>query len=135
MEDVYQEMLVWSLSEQAKYIRGFVDGEGGPRFYRWRSGRKGHHVPGEPHVRAITVSNSDRRLLNTVQTMLKNLGIMSRIYIDVRKGQRKATMDSWVLKILDKKSLTKFAELIGFSNTEKMDVLQQIIASYRNLGS
>jgi len=131
MENVYQEMLMWSLTEQAKYIRGFVNGEGGPRFYRWRSERKGHHVPREPHVRAITVSNSDRYLLNTVQQMLKNLGVRSRIYLDVRKGQRKATKDSWVLKILDRESLTKFAHSIGFSDPRKMDVLQQIIASYR----
>jgi hypothetical protein len=121
MEDIYQEMLAWPLNEQAKYIRGFVDGEGGPRFYRWRNERKGHHVPGDPHVRAITVSNADRRLLNTIQLMLKNLGIRSRIYLDVRKGQRKATMDSWVLKILDKESLTSFARAIGFSNPQKND--------------
>jgi len=131
MENVYQEMLAWSPKEQAKYIRGFVDGEGGPRFYRWRSERKGHHVPGEPHVRAITISNSDKCLLNTVQQMLTNLGIRSRIYLDVRKGERKATVDSWVLKILDKESITKFAQNIGFSDPRKMDVLQQIIASYR----
>jgi len=131
MENVYAEMLAWPLNEQAKYLRGFVDGEGGPRFYRWRHERKGHHSSGEPHVRAIAVSNSDRRLLNTVQQMLKNLEIRSRIYLDVRKGERKATKDSWVLKVLDKKSITKFAELIGFSDPRKMDVLQQIIASYR----
>ena len=131
MENVYAEMLAWTLNEQAKYLRGFADGEGGPRFYRWRHERKGHHVPGDPHVRAIAISNSDRRLLNTVQQMFKNLEIRSRIYLDVRKGERKATMDSWVLKILDKESITKFAELIGFSDPKKMDVLQQIIASYR----
>jgi len=131
MENVYAEMLAWPLSEQAKYLRGFANGEGGPRFYCWRHERRGHHVPGEPHNRAITISNSDKRLLNTVQQMLKNLEIKSRMYLDVRKGERKATRDSWVLKILDKKSITKFAELIGFSDPEKMDVLQQIIASYR----
>jgi len=135
MENVYPELLAWSTNEQAKHIRGFVDGEGGPRFYRWSSERKGHHVPGDPHVRAITISNSDRRLLNTVQKMLNNIGIKAHMYLDVKKGQRKATMDSWVLKVLDKKSLAKFAEVVGFSNPEKMDVLQQIIASYRNLGS
>ncbi|MBE0512889.1 LAGLIDADG family homing endonuclease [Candidatus Bathyarchaeota archaeon] len=131
MENVYTEMLAWTLNEQAKYLRGFADGEGGPRFYRWRHERKGHHVPGDPHVRAIAISNSDRRLLNTVQQMFKNLEIRCRIYLDVRKGERKATMDSWVLKILDKESITKFAELIGFSDPKKMDILQQIIASYR----
>ena len=131
MENVYAEMLAWPLNEQAKYLRGFADGEGGPRFYRWRHERKGHHVPGEPHNRAITISNSDKCLLNTVQRMLKNLGVKSHMYLDVRKGERKATMDSWVLKILDKESITKFAKLIGFSNPQKMDVLQQIIASYR----
>jgi len=135
MENIYAEMLTWQLNEQAKYLRGFVDGEGGPRFYRWRRERKGHHVPGDPHVRAIAVSNSDKRLLNTVQQIMKNLSIRSRIYLDVRKGERKATKDSWVLKILDRKSLVKFVELIGFSDPEKMDVLQQIIASYRELGS
>jgi len=67
--------------------------------------------------------------------MLKNLGIRSRIYLDVRKGERKATVDSWVLKILDKESITKFAQNIGFSDPRKIDVLQQIIASYRELGS
>ncbi len=131
MENVYTGMLAWPLNEQARYLRGFVDGEGGPRFYRWHHERKGHHVPGDPHVRAIAISNADKRLLNTVQQMLKNLGIRSRIYLDVRKGERKATRDGWVLKILDKESITKFAELIGFSDPKKMDILQQIIASYR----
>jgi len=135
MENVYPELLAWSHNEQARYVHGFVDGEGGPRFYRWRSERKGHHMPEEPHVRAITISNSGRCLLNTVQQMLNNLGIRSRIYLDVRKGQRKATMDSWVLKILDRESLAKFGQDIGFGDPRKMDVLQQIIASYRKLGS
>jgi len=135
MENVCDEMLAWPLNEQAKYLRGFADGEGGPRFYRWHHEKRGHHSPGEPHNRAITISNSDKRLLNTVQQMLKNVGIKSRIYLDAQKGERKATMNSWVLKILDRESITKFAELIGFSDPKKMDVLQQIIASYRQHGS
>lgn len=135
MENIYTEMLAWPLNEQAKYLRGFVDGEGGPCFYRYRGEKKGHHSPGEPHVRAVDVSNSDRRLLNTVQRMLEKLGIRSRTYLDAQKGERKATMDSWRLKILDKESITKFAELIGFSDPKKMDILQQIIASYREHGS
>jgi len=134
MEDAYEELLNWSLEEQAKYLRGFFNGEGGPRFYRYRH-RKGHHVPGEPHVRAVDVANSDKRLLNTVQQMLRNLEIKSRIYLDVGKGKRRATMDSWRLKILDRESIATYAKVVGFTNPEKMSILQQIIASYRQLGS
>ena len=134
MEEMYKELLSWPLKEQARYLRGFFDGEGGPRSYRYKQ-RKGHHVPNEPHVRAVDAANSDKRLLNTVQRMLKNLGIKSRIYLDVKKGERKATVDSWRLKILDKESIVKFTKTIGFTDPKKTSILQQIIASYRELGS
>jgi len=101
MENVYEILLSWPPSEQVRYLRGFFDGEGGPRFYRYK-GKKGRHVMSEPHVRAVDVANSDKRLLTTVQQMLKNLGIRSRMYLDARKWERKATVDSWRLKVLDK---------------------------------
>ncbi|OYT44244.1 hypothetical protein B6U84_04475 [Candidatus Bathyarchaeota archaeon ex4484_40] len=134
MEEVYEELLSWPLNEQARYLRGFFDGEGGPRFYRYKQ-RKGHHVPNDPHVRAVDLSNSDKRLINTIQQMLKNLGIKSRIYLDARKGERRATVDSWRLKILDRKSIIKFTMLVGFTEPKKKSILQQIIASYREHGS
>jgi len=134
MENVYEELIHWSSNEQARYLRGFFDGEGGPRFYNYKN-RKGHHVPGEPHVRAVDLANSDRCLLNTVQQLLTKLDIKSRIYLDVQKGEKKATVDSWRLKVLDKESITRFAQMVGFTSPSKKDILQQMIASYRELGS
>ena len=118
MEDAYEELLNWSLEEQAKYLRGFFNGEGDPRFYRYRH-RKGYHAPGEPHVRAVDVANSDKRLLNTVQQMLRNLEIKSRIYLDVGKGKRRATMDSWRLKILDRESIATYAKVVALPTPKK----------------
>jgi len=134
MENLYRELLRWPAREQARYPRGLFDGEGGPRYYRYKK-KRGHHVPGEPHVRAIDLANSDKSLLITTQEMLMNLGIRSRIYLDVRKGERKATIDNWRLKVLDRDSMFRFAQLIGFTNSKKIEVLQQLLASYRELGS
>ena len=118
MEGVYEELLNWSSEEQAKYLRGFSDGESGPSFCRYTH-RKGHHVPGEPHVRAVDVANSDKRLLNTVQRVLRNLGIKSKICLDVEKGKRRASIDGWRLKILDREGIATYAEVVGFTNPEK----------------
>jgi len=131
MVNFYPEMITWSLREKARYIRGFADGEGGPRFYRWKGAQKGHHYSGDMNVRAVAITNSDKRLLNTVQIMLGDLGIKSHIYIDIRKGERKATKNAWSLKILDKKSLIKFSKAIGFSETRKSNILKEIVASYK----
>lgn len=126
----YNEMLYWKKTEQAKYIRGFADGEGGPRFYVWKGKKVGNRYVGEMNVRAIAITNSDKRLLNTVQIMLHKLDIKSHIYIDVKKGERKATKDAWSLKILDKNSLTNFSKSIGFSETRKAKILKRIVNSY-----
>ena len=52
------EMLHWALPEQERYIRGFVDGEGWPAYYRTRSSH-GHHRPDYISSRAVFVSNTN----------------------------------------------------------------------------
>jgi hypothetical protein len=126
-------MLSWSNVEKAKYIRGFADGEGGPRFYKRKGIKEGHLKSGQSLIRGISISNSDFYLLNTVGLMLTDFGIKSHIYLDVKKGDKKATMNAWILRILDKESIKKFTEIIGFSNPVKQDILYQILASYRKV--
>lgn len=133
MEELYTEMLTWPLEEQAKYVRGLADGEGGPRFYRFSGERRGHHHDGDPHIRAVVISNTDKALLLTVQKMLENLGIRSRMYLDAQKGHGKSTKDAWILKVLDGKSISKYAVLVGFSIPHKMELLRQIVASYKRI--
>lgn len=55
---------------------------------------------------------------------------MRYLYLDVRKGQKKATMDAWTLRIQDGKSIAIFARTVGFSIPHKMERLKQMLASY-----
>lgn len=122
-------MLRWSKSEQARYIAGFVDGEGWPAFYIDKT-EKGRHKPGYINSRAVFISNTNKALLLAIQEMLKNLGIESRLYLDAKAGTRKSTKDSWKLTILGKENLEQFSKKIGFCDKEKSKTLQKMLSSY-----
>lgn len=134
MHDVYEEMLKWSLAEQARYIRGFADGEGWPAFYKDKVTR-GHHKPGYISNRAVFVSNTNKALLLMVQKMLDNLGVKSRLYLDAKAGTRRSTMDSWKIAILGQENLQRFSELVGFGDAKKTQILRDMLNSYRKHGS
>jgi intein-encoded DNA endonuclease-like protein len=128
------EMLRWTLPEQERYVRGFVDGEGWPAYYTTRSSR-GHHRPGYVNIRAVFVSNTNKPLLQNIRTMLSQLGIESKLYLDTRAGVRRSTITSWKLAILGRENLLRFRERIGFSDPGKTRTLKTMLASYRKHGS
>ena len=128
------EMLQWTVPEQERYVRGFVDGEGWPAYYRTRS-RQGHHKPGYVGSRAVFVSNTNKTLLRSIRAMLHSLGIESKLYLDARAGVRKSTITSWKLAILGRENLLQFRDRIGFRDTFKAETLKAMLDSYRKHGS
>ena len=128
------EMLHWALPEQERYIRGFVDGEGWPAYYRTRSSH-GHHRPDYISSRAVFVSNTNKMLLGSIGAMLNNLGIESKLYLDTKAGVRKSTVTSWKLTILGRDNLLRFRDKIGFSDLGKATTLKAMLDSYRKHGS
>ncbi|OLD35008.1 MAG: hypothetical protein AUI50_04080 [Crenarchaeota archaeon 13_1_40CM_2_52_14] len=134
MEINRSEMLQWALREQERYIRGFVDGEGWPAFYRTRSARA-HHKPGYISSRAVFVSNTNKALLENIRAMLSEMGINSKLYLDTKAGVRRSTITSWKLAILGRDNLLRFRDRIGFSDAGKSGTLTAMLDSYRKHGS
>jgi intein/homing endonuclease len=134
MDTNRSEMLQWSLREQERYIRGFIDGEGWPAYYRTRSTRA-HHKPGYVSSRAVFVSNTNKALLENIRAMLTTMGIDSKLYLDTKAGVRRSTITSWKLAILGRDNLLRFRERIGFSDSGKAGTLKAMLDSYRNHGS
>jgi len=134
MEIDRSEMLQWALREQERYIRGFVDGEGWPAFYRTRSARA-HHKPGYISSRAVFVSNTNKALLENIRAMLSEMGINSKLYLDTKAGVRRSTITSWKLAILGRDNLLRFRDRIGFSDAGKSGTLTAMLDSYRKHGS
>jgi intein/homing endonuclease len=128
------EMLQWTRPEQERYIRGFVDGEGWPAYYRTRS-IQGHHRPGYVNIRAVFVSNTNKALLENIREMLRGLGIESKLYLDAKAGVRRSTITSWKLAILGRDNLLRFRAKIGFSDSAKARTLKTMLDSYRKHGS
>jgi len=128
------EMLQWTLHEQERYIRGFVDGEGWPAFYRTRSTRA-HHKPGYVSSRAVFVSNTNKALLENIRAMLTEMGIDSKLYLDTKAGVRRSTITSWKLAIIGRDNLIRFRDGIGFSDAGKAGTLRAMLDSYRKHGS
>jgi intein/homing endonuclease len=127
-------MLHWALNEQERYIRGFVDGEGWPAFYRTRS-TQAHHKPGYVSSRAVFVSNANKALLEKIRAMLTEMGIDSKLYLDTKAGVRRSTITSWKLAILGRDNLVRFQERTGFSDSGKAGTLRTMLDSYRKHGS
>jgi intein/homing endonuclease len=134
MDTNRNEMLQWALREQERYIRGFVDGEGWPAYYRTRSTRA-HHKPGYVRSRAVFVSNTNKALLENIRAMLTAMGIDSKLYLDTKAGVRRSTITSWKLAILGRDNLLRFRERIGFSDAGKAGTLKAVLDSYRKHGS
>ena len=134
METSRSEMLQWALREQERYIRGFVDGEGWPAFYRTRSTRA-HHKPGYISSRAVFVSNTNKSLLEDIRAMISEMGIDSKLYLDTKAGVRRSTITSRKLAILGRDNLLRFRDRIGFSDAGKSGTLTAMLDSYRKHGS
>ncbi|HEV2119718.1 MAG TPA: LAGLIDADG family homing endonuclease [Candidatus Bathyarchaeia archaeon] len=134
MDTSKTEMLQWALREQERYIRGFVDGEGWPAYYRTRSTRA-HHKPGYVSSRAVFISNTNKALLENIRVMLYKMGIDSKLYLDTKAGVRRSTITSWKLAILGRDNLRLFRDRIGFSDAGKAGILKSMLDSYRKHGS
>jgi intein-encoded DNA endonuclease-like protein len=134
MDTSRSETLQWTLREQERYIRGFVDGEGWPAYYRTRSTRA-HHKPGYVSSRAVFVSNTNKALLENIRAMLNEMGIDSKLYLDTKAGVRRSTITSWKLAILGRDNLVRFHDRIGFTDSGKAGTLKAMLNSYRKHGS
>jgi intein-encoded DNA endonuclease-like protein len=124
----YTEPLSWPPSEQLRFVRGFADGEGGPRLYFHKTRNLSTSYA---NIRMVVISNTDLPLLMTIKRILSNVGIESTIYLDHRAGEKKAKKDSYVLVILRGESLAAFQRLIGFTNPAKAAKLLEIVRSYK----
>ena len=81
----------------------------------------------------VVFSNTDLRLLSSVQAMMLQAGIESKIYLDQKASEKKAKKDSFVLDILRGQSIIRFEKLVGFSNPSKAAKLRKIVLSYMRL--
>ncbi len=124
----YSEVLAWSRNEQLRYVRGFADGEGGPRlsYHKSMDGLRSY-----ANIRMVVISNTDLKLLSTIKRIPGGVGIESRIYLDHRAGERKATKNCCALAVLRGQSLERFARLVGFTNKLKAEKLPTIVKSYK----
>ena len=127
-EEAYDEILSWPRIQQLRYVRGFADGEAGPRFYFHKAINSRRKYPNN---RMVVFSNTDLRMLNTVRMVLLQSGIMSTIYLDQKAGQKKAKKDSYVLVITMGESLMRFERLVGFTAYSKSETLKRIVRSYK----
>jgi intein/homing endonuclease len=125
--ETYSEPLTWSLPEQLKFVRGFSDGEGGPRLYYHKAPHSSKRFANNRHV---VLSNTDLSLLATVRTILSKVSIESTIYLERHAGEGRSKKDSYVLVITRGESIENFQRFIGFTNPGKAAILAKIVASY-----
>jgi intein/homing endonuclease len=123
----YSEPLTWPPNEQLRFVRGFADGEGGPRLY-YRSTLSGKMYASN---RMVVISNTDLPLLNTVKVILGSAGIESTIYRDHRDVAGTTRRDSYVLVVLRGQSLERYEKLVSFTNPAKAQRMRRIVQSYK----
>lgn len=101
------KMVPWSILQSPRpvvqaFLRGLFEADGGVE--------KGGKV--------VSFSSASARLVREVQTLLLNLGIVSRIRPKTIKGKV-----YWILTIRGLRHRTVFADLVGFDSHKKMDPL------------
>ncbi len=113
------------------FLRGFFDADGSVQ----GSQEKGV---------SVRLAQSNAATLEAVQRMLARMGIVSTLYLNRRDEQMKAMPDGkggskeyWVRAqhelIITKDNLVRFADLIGFSDSEKQSRLSELIENYRRI--
>lgn len=111
------------------FLRGFFDADGSVQ----GSQEKGV---------SIRLAQNDLARLHAVQRMLLRLGIVSTIYADRRPAGRRALPDGHGGHreyqcsadhelIVARDNVERFAERIGFADTEKKSALQAVLSGYR----
>jgi len=113
------KMVPWSIMRSPKsvvqaFLRGLFETDGGVE-----SGGK-----------VVSFSTASGRLAREVQTLLLNLGIVSRIKPKPIKGKI-----YWILCVRGLRSRIAFAELVGFDSHKKMDPLLASIEAAGKEGS
>ena len=111
------------------FLRGFFDADGSVQ---------GNQVKGVS-IRLTQVSEDN---LHAVQRMLLRLGIASKIYRnrrpaglrslpDGRGGQRDYPTQELHELVISGENVARFAELVGFADTEKSERLRSLLATYK----
>ena len=101
------KMIPWAILRSPKsvvqaFLRGLFEADGGVS----KSGQ------------VVDFSTASHRLAHEMQTLLLNMGIVSRVYPKTVKGRV-----YWILAIRGLRSRKLFADLIGFDSHKKMDPL------------
>ena len=106
LSDVLKVALVYP----THFLRGLFDADGYVARGYWRIG----------------LSNSDKCLLQVVKSVLKELGIESRIEMDTnRKGCKRV----WKLVISKRASIERFYRHVGFTIERKKEKLKEMLES------
>ena len=102
-----------SKKQKIEFLKGFFDAEGSPGI---RVGKDGLTI--KP-----CIGNSKLSLLKLVQKLLRELGIVSKIYSPPHSYYRDCIRRKkyYYLVIHDRKSLRRFAKLIGFTISRKRE--------------
>ena len=98
------------------FIRGFFDAEG------TCSNRK--------HNRGLYCSNKNRRLMQYIKKLLRDIGIESKLSRRPKKTSKGRLTYIWILKIYGR-NIKRYADLVGFEIKRKRDRLQEIINDER----
>jgi intein/homing endonuclease len=101
------KMVPWAIMQSPRsvvqaFLRGLFETDGGV----------------EAGGKVVSFSSASERLAREVQTLLLNLGIVSRVRAKPVKGK-----DYWVLTVRGLRSRAAFAERVGFDSRKKMDPL------------
>jgi ribonucleoside-diphosphate reductase alpha chain len=132
-----EEKAVTAEIEQASYefyrgfLRGFFDADGSIQ---------GSLVKGV----SVRLSQSNVATLEAVQRMLARMGIISTSYLNRRDEQMKAMPDGkggmkeYLVKaqhelVISKDNLIRYADLVGFADSDKQSKLMALIANYRRM--
>ena len=113
------------------FLRGFFDADGSVQ----GSQEKGI---------SVRLAQSDAATLEAVQRMLARMGIISALYLNRREAQMKDMPDGkggqkeYPVKaqhelIIANDNLVRFADMIGFADSEKQTRLNTLLANYRRM--
>lgn len=108
------------------FLRGMYDSEGCVSFYKYTNGV----------IRAISITNNNKQLLQLCKNLLTDLDIESNnIRIESKKGDKHGygyyKKNHYGFTINKKENFIKFKDLVSFSIKRKRNILIKIINSYK----
>jgi len=105
------------------WLKGIFDGEGGLQYSRYRAQKQWHTT------KRVVMCNTAIEIIELTKKYLKYLDIDFRIGYYTRKDKSKPI---YVIYIERRDAIKKYAELIGFLEKRKSDLLIKIIDSFDN---